>query len=1763
MKSFVKASIGKRAVSFLLLAVMAMSFLPASMFSSLGAEVVTLVDDYASLTAALSSAVASDKIIITGDVTIPSGAVVSVPKGVRLAIAYNSSGEYGGHTADDYSDVAEYYSEDFTGDDPVYTLTVEKGATLNVYGSLYVGGKLVSAPSKNYQGATGTLYSKIICNGEIKIQDGGLYCYGYIDGEGEISSNGSSSVYAPFVIGSFNGGGYIYGLYKVGGVSPLNDYVMPNIKTPLTIKYGSSVYGLCALYSGGAVNVSTPKLVGTAEALIEIKNSASYLVSEYKENLSSDPTLTGKLCLDFYGEIYAGSLYMEIYYTPISTGEVVFPVPYSFDITVKKGTLYTGNKFALLPGACLTVEKDGAVEILDGGALYLVDGMKDTRVGDCNYPYGEELASNGYSMASELTVEGKLNVNDGALLVGTVKNVKPGAVVSIGKNAILSGKYVMGIAASYNINFTDYAYYNKTEYNLAAKALSVNGKLFNLEAGKTYYSANPNASLDVDSFEYIYYGKTAGEKAQTLTCQTEYKVTGSLNTFAVVYNYANGSKKENTSTSLEANTAGYVWYNMYTGEVVTSISSNGFYMLGESNKYVTFVDGEKEVTLVVGNDGAIPTPDFTKEHYTLTGWSKTEGGNKAYGIGAKADFNTAVLYPVWTPVKYKVVYALTPENYSLYKGSYLYIDENGNYVIKEENVEYNTAANAPGDDIMGRDELYFEWNGNLSAISGNTTVFGEYFEYGVRNMRTGVVHTSLASAIENALKGDTLRIQQATEESVEISEGAVITIDLNGFELHYSSGSVITNNGKLTLTDSREGGAVVQYGKGASTSNIYYAVTNNAGATLVIEGGDLVSDIDGTNTRTLYNKGTAILNDGVISSNAGYAVYNYQSNSEGVFVQNGGQIKYSGTSTSSYGVYNYNKASYTLNGGSIEAVKGGRAFYNWLNSTLTVNGGTISSTTGGALFNNGATVNIYGGEITTNSLATLTYAISNTRYSTVLSTLNIYGGVISAPKGCRGINNQKSVVNMYGGRVETMGNTNYSWGIYNNDSSTFNLYGGKVYAKSSHAIYNYATTKAAAPTLNIYGGHIVSDGSSGYYAVLTGDSSKYGNVTISGGSFESKSAYAIYTGSANSTITVTKDAFGGLYKYTSAPINTYTSESQFTMKAVSSNGVYSGYYCMTSAEKANEAAIGGVKYQYISQALAEAKEKDTVVLLSDVKLNSTAYPVCIIDLAGYTLDIASNTLDCEVLYLKDSVGGGKIKGSGETTVLWSGEIELVDTAKAGDIFLGYSADGSTKYITAPSNKGELVIYPVFASTAKFTVVFKDEQGNVISEKVYSYGEEVIVPNAPSKQGDKVYNYVFAGWSGELEELCYSNKEYTPIYSQEYVEYTVNFFDYYGDRITTGTLHYGDSVTAPIAPVIPNDENNSYSFIGWTDGINTYTTSDEIPVVAKSVDYKASYKVTPYKTESRYEVRLSSASVVFESSLTINFLAKAADLEGYDTLFVVFEREYADGTKVTTTEWDYTVNGSYLVFPYTNIAAKEMGDAINATLYAVKDGVKYSYNTVQYSILRYATNLLGKASTNAKFKTVLVDMLNYGSAAQKYFSYNEDALVNSGLTNEQKAYASWDGGDMELTTVKGYDRLEKEEAKFNSVSLIFEDAVTVKYILDLSGYTGNMSELNLVIKYEDSLGNDCQKVFGFDDFVKNGNFYTVSFSDIPTKDMSIELEATIYSNYGSSASVQLSGTTTYSIESYAHSKANSSDKDLAYLVKAMMAFGNSTNAYLVD
>jgi hypothetical protein len=236
-----------------------------------------------------------------------------------------------------------------------------------------------------------------------------------------------------------------------------------------------------------------------------------------------------------------------------------------------------------------------------------------------------------------------------------------------------------------------------------------------------------------------------------------------------------------------------------------------------------------------------------------------------------------------------------------------------------------------------------------------------------------------------------------------------------------------------------------------------------------------------------------------------------------------------------------------------------------------------------------------------------------------------------------------------------------------------------------------------------------------------------------------------------------------------------------------------------------------------------------------------------------------------------------------------------------------------------------------------------------------------------------------------------------------------------------------------SPVRPLNIENYYTFIGWYDeSENKYAET-----VTADATYTARYETKEYIHEYVNLSSFAGMSVIMKSSLTINYKSPASNFVGYEKVYAEFEIEHADGVETVIVE-DGIINGKYLDFHLKGIAAKEMNDNVRAVVYAIKDGVKYEFNSLdEYSIAIYAINRINNSKSTQKERTALVDMLNYGSQAQKYFKYRTDSLANSRLTEEQMAYASYtEGEEIELESVFSYETSPEDQITIAGASVLF-------------------------------------------------------------------------------------------------------------------------------
>jgi hypothetical protein len=140
---------------------------------------------------------------------------------------------------------------------------------------------------------------------------------------------------------------------------------------------------------------------------------------------------------------------------------------------------------------------------------------------------------------------------------------------------------------------------------------------------------------------------------------------------------------------------------------------------------------------------------------------------------------------------------------------------------------------------------------------------------------------------------------------------------------------------------------------------------------------------------------------------------------------------------------------------------------------------------------------------------------------------------------------------------------------------------------------------------------------------------------------------------------------------------------------------------------------------------------------------------------------------------------------------------------------------------------------------------------------------------------------------------------------------------------------------------------------------------------------------------------------------------------------------------------------------SGIAAKEMGDTRYYCAYAkLSDGTIVYSDLSQYSPKHYAMSRL-ENSENENLKALCVAMLNYGAAAQSYFGYKTDALMNADLTDAQKALVGEYNADLFTGAVaadpaKVNGCFASTEAGFEqiSASVSFEGAFALNFYFDL-------------------------------------------------------------------------------------------------------------------
>ena len=217
-----------------------------------------------------------------------------------------------------------------------------------------------------------------------------------------------------------------------------------------------------------------------------------------------------------------------------------------------------------------------------------------------------------------------------------------------------------------------------------------------------------------------------------------------------------------------------------------------------------------------------------------------------------------------------------------------------------------------------------------------------------------------------------------------------------------------------------------------------------------------------------------------------------------------------------------------------------------------------------------------------------------------------------------------------------------------------------------------------------------------------------------------------------------------------------------------------------------------------------------------------------------------------------------------------------------------------------------------------------------------------------------------------------------------------------------------------------------------------------------------------------------------------------------------------------------------------ISAKNMGDTLYMKVYLkLADGTYVYSELLDYSAKVYAANMLASDSDDG-LKALCVSLLNYGAAAQEYFGYRTDDLMNADLTADQQALVSGYSDDMipaltaaetEIRRTTGFGKL--------SASVNFGGALGINYIFEPTQSMDGEMKLYVWTSADEplTLENASQVLT----MTANGSKYTARVSGIAARNAG----DTVYACgvYESNGETYCTGILTYSVAAYCKAFAN--------------------------
>ena len=283
-------------------------------------------------------------------------------------------------------------------------LTIPAGVEFIVNGSILVRGGLGNVTTGTNGHTTGN-HSQIVNNGTVRAKSGAILdMKGFIKGVGTLYMESGSDLYSPFAVMDYRGGTNTIIAYKTGKIAPFRIFDIPNVQCKVIYEHGSELKAYFDLYANSSHNyMDEPVTIigpaGGVGAIFNMQPGSVIEVLTEKHAYEDIPLMTSatgsggwatndRHTLLLKGNIDIGSLKLEIKQSIISAtvdmNEVLFPIPYLYDIIIGDGTTATtvnaDARYKFMPGSALTVNENATLN-MGGELIFYREGYADDLTG--------------------------------------------------------------------------------------------------------------------------------------------------------------------------------------------------------------------------------------------------------------------------------------------------------------------------------------------------------------------------------------------------------------------------------------------------------------------------------------------------------------------------------------------------------------------------------------------------------------------------------------------------------------------------------------------------------------------------------------------------------------------------------------------------------------------------------------------------------------------------------------------------------------------------------------------------------------------------------------------------------------------------------------------------------------------------------------------------------------------------------------------------------------------------------------------------------------------------------------------------------------------------------------------------------------------------------------------------------------------------------------------------------------------------------------